>query len=126
MIPLPKIRRCNPISLQSIKVWRAAQIPMPCTDQSAEQKESYYRSTSIGEIAIVRDTRGRWLRYTIETIAWRSLKMVGIFRVGSFYMESCSQYHCTGGGRTLVRPTDVLLDWIKENPDGVDSTNYRL
>ena len=126
MTPLPKRRRVNLDARQYIKEWRATQIPTPCADQTVEQKEQYYRTALIGAAAIVRDTRGQWLRYTIEKIERRLVKTVVIFGVGSFYMASCTQYHCTGGGRTLVRPTDGLLGWINENPEGVDSTSYCL
>ncbi|MEI9418093.1 hypothetical protein [Mesorhizobium sp. Cs1321R2N1] len=90
----------------------------PCIEQTQKDIEAYYRNAEIGQIAVVRHTQHHMLFYRVSEIESRDPPCIYVRNGGAFYMKSGkSRYHPTGQ-TTLVVPTDEVLAWAKEHPQG--------
>lgn len=105
---------------EEINEWRKIQLLSPCIDQTKKDIEKYYRSTPIGAIAVVRQTQGRVLKYTIKNINRRDTKFgrICIANFGDFFMKSGNNCYYPGGQTNLVVPTDEVKAWAAEHPRG--------
>lgn len=90
----------------------------PCIDQTEQDIEAYYRHAKIGQTAVVRHTQGHMLRYVISEIEGGNRGRVYVRNAGAFYMKHGKNCFHPKGQTTLVVPTDEVLAWAKEHPQG--------
>ena len=92
----------------------------PCAEQTPEEIETYYRSARESDVAVVRNTQYRTLRYSVTRIQFKrpEIGRLNIENEGDFYIKSGKNcYHPTGQKR-LVVPTANVLKWAQEHPLG--------
>ncbi|RWD71106.1 MAG: hypothetical protein EOS37_12770 [Mesorhizobium sp.] len=92
----------------------------PCVDQTPADIESYYRNSPEGARAVVRETQGGMLRYTLSTIELRRTRSgrINVPGFGDFMMKSGVNCYHPKGQTTLVVPTDKVVAWSKDHPRG--------
>lgn len=92
----------------------------PCIDQTESDIETYYRAAEIGRIAVVRNTQGHMLHYAVREIEGTNPPRgrVYVSQDGAFYMKHGKNCFHPKGQKTLVVPTDEVLAWAKEHPQG--------
>jgi hypothetical protein len=92
----------------------------PCNTQDQKQVEAYYRNVKPGDIAVIRDTRGHFLHYQVDTVTDTNPKIGRIYlQQGdpwggrAWYPKSGKPSRASNGQAQLVVPTDEVLAWIK-------------
>ncbi len=92
----------------------------PCGTQTEADIEAYYRHAEKGTVAVVRETQGHILRYTVTEVEGTnpSAGRTYIKNHGAFYMKHGKNCFHPKGQTTLVVPNDEILAWAKERPHG--------
>lgn len=126
-LPLPKLRRVPEAALKALEEHRLLDpTPLsPCANQTEAEIEKYYRNAEIGDIAVVRNTQGYVLQYTVLEISDRRPDIGSIY-VGnqSYYMKNGKMRRHPTGQISLVVPTNEVLAWHKEHLGG--ETGYTI
>lgn len=92
----------------------------PCACQTEDEIATYYRNANVGDVAVVRQTQGHLLVYAVtevEGVNGRAGR-VYIKQHGAFYAKSGKNCFQPKGQTTLVVPTDEVLNWAAEHPQG--------
>lgn len=124
-MPLPPLRRVSEATQKTIEALKehrkANPTPLsPCVGQTVADIESYYRNQPEGALAVVRQTQGGMLLYTLSTIELRRTRSgrINVPGFGDFTMKSGVNCYYPKGQTTLVVPTDEVVAWAKEHPRG--------
>lgn len=92
----------------------------PCAHQTEADIANYYRSAKVGDVAVVRETQAHLLVYSVTTVEGLnpSRGRVYVKQHGAFYMKSGKNCFHPKGQTTLVAPTEDILKWAVEHPQG--------
>jgi environmental stress-induced protein Ves len=92
----------------------------PCAYQTEEEIAAYYRAAKIGDVVVVRQTQHHTLVYKVEEVEGVNPRSgrVYVSQYGAFYMKHGKNCFHPKGQTSLVVPTEEVLAWAKEHPDG--------
>lgn len=121
-IKLPQLRKVGPQVLEAVREYQT-QNPRPvspCIDQTEHDISAYYKSAGAGNQAVVRQTQGHILLYTVTAVEGTNPKAgrVYIQGFGAFYAKSGKNCFHPKGQTTLVVPTAEVLEWAAAHPRG--------
>jgi hypothetical protein len=96
----------------------------PSDDQNPERIAAYYQAAKPGDRAVIRQTQGGELRFSVDEIEnvkpeiGRLYLKTGALDWGgrAFYRKSGKSCYAPMGQTSLVIPTEKVLRWIEEHP----------
>jgi hypothetical protein len=98
----------------------------PSLGQTTNQIEAYYRAVKPGDQAAVRQTQHHHLEFLITTISDINPKRGRVYLTqgatwggAAFYAKSGKSCFYPNGQSRLVVPTEEVLGWSTDYPDGV-------
>lgn len=113
-----------PFSLLSTGAFRPREpFNDPASSQTIEQVSAHYRSSKIGDVAVIRQTHGHVLNFRLSEIENIKgpriyLKHSADFGGVAFYLKNGRNCRSPTGQASLVVPTPEVLAWIEGNPRG--------
>lgn len=92
----------------------------PCTAQTAEDIATYYRNAKIGDVAVVRDTKGYLLRYSLTEIDGTNPARGRVYvkQFGAFYAKHGKNCYRPTGQVMLAVPSAEIIEWAQAHPNG--------
>ena len=92
----------------------------PCAYQTADQIAEYYRNATTGDVAVVRQTQGHMLVYSVTEVEGLnpSRGRTYIKQHGAFYMKSGKSYGSRTDQSRLVIPTPEVRAFAQGSPRG--------
>lgn len=92
----------------------------PCVNQTEAEIATYYGSANVGDEAMVRQTQGHVLYYTLAKITGFKPERGRVYvdNFGAFYTKHGRNCFHPKGQTTLVVPTPEIRAWMKANPTG--------
>jgi len=108
------------LRIEALREWRKHGPHSPCVDQTDEDIAAYYCNAPIGAPAAVRMTQGGLLQYRITEIEGQdpARGRVHVRGFGAFYQKHGRNCFHPKGQTTLVVPTEAVLNWAAEHPEG--------
>uniref|UniRef100_UPI001AEBE93C hypothetical protein n=1 Tax=Pleomorphomonas koreensis TaxID=257440 RepID=UPI001AEBE93C len=125
---LPKLPKTRKEALEEVRQYRLdhPRPVSPCIDQTEADVAAYYKAASAGAAAIVRETQGDCLRYTVTEVEGTAPRLgrVYIKNFGAFYAKTGKNCFHPKGQTRLVVPTEAISAWIAEHPLGEFGVQY--
>lgn len=90
--------------------------PRPCDDQTQDSIQAYYRAAAVGDMAAIRETHDRSLRYFMAPIERVHRGRIYPAGHGAFTVKSGVLQRQPYGQCSLVIPTEAIVQWCKDHP----------
>ncbi len=96
----------------------------PSNTQTADAISAHYRNANVGDIAVIRETYGGFLRFRLtktDAIKGPRVYLVDGVPYGgpAFYLATGKNCRSPTGQAHLVIPTQPILDFAAANPNGM-------